>query len=61
MPTALTQFQIDGLHGRNRTIDIPIHDNRLVLVGENGTGGICGSVSFALKNFKGLAMPQSPE
>jgi predicted ATPase len=38
MPTALTQFQIEGLHGRNRTIDIPIHDNRLVLVGENGTG-----------------------
>jgi predicted ATP-binding protein involved in virulence len=38
MPTALTQFQIEGLHGRNRTIDIPIRDNRLVLVGENGTG-----------------------
>ena len=38
MPTALTQFQIDGLHGRNRTIKIPIRDNRLVLVGENGTG-----------------------
>jgi predicted ATPase len=38
MPTALTQFQIGGLHGRNRTIDIPIRDNRLVLVGENGTG-----------------------
>jgi energy-coupling factor transporter ATP-binding protein EcfA2 len=38
MPTALKQFQIDGLHGRNRTIDIPIRDNRLVLVGENGTG-----------------------
>jgi predicted ATPase len=38
MPTALTQFQIEGLHGRNRTIDIPLRDNRLVLVGENGTG-----------------------
>jgi len=38
MPTALTQFQIEGLHGRNRTIDIPIRENRLVLVGENGTG-----------------------
>jgi predicted ATP-binding protein involved in virulence len=38
MPTALTQFQIEGLHGRNRMIDIPIRDNRLVLVGENGTG-----------------------
>lgn len=38
MPTALRQFQIEGLHGRNRTIDIPIRDNRLVLVGENGTG-----------------------
>lgn len=38
MPTALTQFQIEGLHGRKQTIDIPIRDNRLVLVGENGTG-----------------------
>lgn len=38
MPTALTQFQIEGLHGRNRTICIPIRDNRLVLIGENGTG-----------------------
>src|SRR5262245_58810689 len=38
MPTAITQFQIEGLHGRNRTIDIPIRDNRLVLVGEKGTG-----------------------
>src|SRR5882724_3276082 len=38
MPTALTQFQIEGLHGRTRIIDIPIRDNRLVLVGENGTG-----------------------
>lgn len=38
MPTALKQFQIEGLHGRNRTIDIPIRENRLVLVGENGTG-----------------------
>ena len=38
MPTELTEFQIEGLHGRNQTIDIPIRDNRLVLVGENGTG-----------------------
>jgi predicted ATPase len=38
MPTAITRFQIEGLHGRNRVIDIPIRDNRLVLVGENGTG-----------------------
>jgi len=38
MPTTITQFQIEGLHGRNRTIDIPIRDNKLVLVGENGTG-----------------------
>jgi predicted ATPase len=37
MPTVLTHFQIEGLHGRNRTIDISIRD-RLVLVGENGTG-----------------------
>lgn len=38
MATSLTRLQIDGLHGRNRTIDIPLRDNRLVLVGENGTG-----------------------
>lgn len=38
MPTSLTRFQIDGLHGRSRSIDIPIRDNRLILVGENGTG-----------------------
>jgi predicted ATPase len=38
MPTVLKQFQIDGLHGRNRMIDIPIRDNRLIVIGENGTG-----------------------
>jgi hypothetical protein len=37
MPGLLTQFRIEGLH-HNRTIDIPITDNKLVLVGENGTG-----------------------
>jgi predicted ATP-binding protein involved in virulence len=33
----LQQFSITGLHG-NRNVDIPIRDNKLVLVGENGTG-----------------------
>jgi predicted ATPase len=37
MPGQLTRFRIEGLHN-NRTIDIPIIDNKLVLVGENGTG-----------------------
>ena len=37
MTAALTRFRIEKLHGR-RTIDIPIIDNRLVLVGENGSG-----------------------
>jgi len=36
--TNLSRFRIDGLHGRNRAINVPIVDNRLVLVGENGTG-----------------------
>jgi len=36
--TNLSRFRIEGLHGRNRAIDVPIVDNRLVLVGENGTG-----------------------
>jgi predicted ATPase len=30
-------FRIEGLHGR-RTIEIPIEDGKLILVGENGTG-----------------------
>ena len=38
MKAAITQFRIEALHGRHRTIDVPILDNRLVLVGENGTG-----------------------
>ena len=37
MTGALTRFRIEGLHNL-RTIDIPIIDNKLVLVGENGTG-----------------------
>jgi predicted ATPase len=38
MTTSLTRFRIENLHGRRRTLDIPIVDNRLVLVGENGSG-----------------------
>jgi predicted ATPase len=37
MPAELTQFRVEKLHGR-RTFNIPIIHNRLVLVGENGTG-----------------------
>lgn len=37
MPGALTKFEIHGLHHR-RNIKVPIKDNLLVLVGENGTG-----------------------
>jgi len=33
----LTRFKLEGLHNL-RTIDIPIENNRLILVGENGTG-----------------------
>ena len=33
----ITRFRIHGLHGF-RTIDIPIDDNTLILVGENGSG-----------------------
>src|SRR5690606_7506666 len=33
----LTQFRIDRLHGR-RSFDLRIDGNKLVLVGENGTG-----------------------
>jgi len=33
----LERFRITGLHG-SREIDIPISDNKLILVGENGTG-----------------------
>lgn len=37
MSGQLTRFRIEGLHNI-RTIDIPITNNKLVLVGENGTG-----------------------
>jgi len=37
MPVKLTHFSIEGLHG-NRNFNIPIIDNRLILVGENGMG-----------------------
>jgi predicted ATPase len=37
MAELLTRFRIEDLHGR-RTINVPIEDNRLILVGENGTG-----------------------
>lgn len=37
MSFQLERFRITGLHGV-RAINIPIKDNRLILVGENGTG-----------------------
>jgi len=37
MAISITRFRIEGLHGK-WTFDIPIEDNKLILVGENGTG-----------------------
>ena len=37
MAFQLERFRITGLHGV-RTVDISITDNKLILVGENGTG-----------------------
>lgn len=37
MAFMLTRFEVELLHGR-RTIKIPIEDNKLILVGENGSG-----------------------
>ena len=37
MPGMLTRFRIEALHNRY-TIDVPIIDNKLILIGENGTG-----------------------
>ena len=37
MVNQLTRFRIEGLHGK-WNIDIPIKDNKLILVGENGSG-----------------------
>src|SRR5258708_16337616 len=37
MSSGLSRFRIVGLHGR-QTMDVRIQDNKLVLVGENGTG-----------------------
>ncbi len=38
MPSIISNFRVEELHGRPRTIDVPLVDNRLILVGENGTG-----------------------
>jgi predicted ATPase len=37
MSQQLTRFRVIGLHG-SRTMDVRLQENRLVLVGENGTG-----------------------
>jgi predicted ATPase len=37
MTGILSHFRIEALHNRH-TIDVPITDNKLVLIGENGTG-----------------------
>jgi len=37
MAGILSHFRIEALHNRH-TIDVPINDNKLVLIGENGTG-----------------------
>lgn len=37
MPGTLSRFRIEGLHNRY-TIDVPIEDNKLILIGENGAG-----------------------
>jgi energy-coupling factor transporter ATP-binding protein EcfA2 len=37
MTQQLTRFQVIGLHG-SLTMDVPLANNRLVLVGENGSG-----------------------
>lgn len=51
MSGQLTRFRIEGLHNI-RTIDIPITDNKLVLVGENGTGKstVANFIYFFLTN-----------
>lgn len=37
MPGQLSRFRVVGLHGR-KSMDVHLQDNKLVLVGENGTG-----------------------
>ena len=37
MSTSLERIQIVGLHG-NKTVDIKVRDNTLILIGENGSG-----------------------
>lgn len=37
MNNSLERIQIVGLHG-NKTVDIKLRDNTLILVGENGSG-----------------------
>ena len=38
MKAELTQFRVEGLHGRKRIIDLRLENNRAILIGENGTG-----------------------
>ncbi|HEY0738660.1 MAG TPA: AAA family ATPase [Herpetosiphonaceae bacterium] len=51
MPGQLTQFRIEALH-QSRTIHVSITDNKLVLVGENGTGKstVANLIYFFLTN-----------
>jgi energy-coupling factor transporter ATP-binding protein EcfA2 len=34
----LQRFRVEGLHGSSGVLDVQIHDDTLVLIGENGTG-----------------------
>lgn len=38
MTTSINRIRVDGLHGSKKSFDIPIEENRLILVGENGAG-----------------------
>ncbi|MFO0892341.1 MAG: AAA family ATPase [Isosphaeraceae bacterium] len=37
MPTKISRFYVEALHGA-WSVDVPIEDNKLILVGENGSG-----------------------
>jgi ABC-type uncharacterized transport system ATPase subunit len=62
MAGILSRFRIEALH-QTRTIDVKIADNKLVLVGENGTGKstVANFIYFLPLNLSQCVVTQSDQ